>query len=80
MVILVLTACARLVAGNDGVAAIWQRAARTPQQMLQRIGARFDAMTGRYLVPSELGEGRNLPRGQFPPQDRHRIPSASHFP
>jgi predicted transposase YbfD/YdcC len=53
VVILVLTACATLVAGNDSVAAIWQWAARTPQEVLQRIGARYDALTGRYLVPSE---------------------------
>jgi hypothetical protein len=52
-VILVLTACATLVVGNDCVAAIWQWAAGTPQEVLARIGARFDALTGRYLVPSE---------------------------
>jgi hypothetical protein len=48
-----LTACATLVPGNDGVAAIWQWAARTPHEVLQRIGGRFDALTARYLVPSE---------------------------
>ena len=48
-----LTACATLVAGNDGVAAIWQWAARTQQEVLHRIGARLDPLTGRYLVPSE---------------------------
>jgi hypothetical protein len=53
VVILVLTACATLVVGNDGVAAIWQWAAGTSQEVLQRIGARFDALAGRYLVPSE---------------------------
>jgi predicted transposase YbfD/YdcC len=53
VVILVLTACATLVVGNDSVAAIWQWAARTSQEVLQRIGARFDALTGRYVVPSE---------------------------
>jgi predicted transposase YbfD/YdcC len=53
LVVLVLTACATLVAGNDGVAAIWQWAARTPQEVLHRIGARLDPLTGRYLVPSE---------------------------
>jgi len=52
-VILVLTACATLVPGNDSVAAIWQWAARTPHDVMQRIGARFDALTARYLVPSE---------------------------
>jgi predicted transposase YbfD/YdcC len=53
LVILVLTACATLVPGNDSVAAIWQWAARTPHDVLRRIGARFDALTARYLVPSE---------------------------
>ncbi|HKT02746.1 MAG TPA: ISAs1 family transposase, partial [Rugosimonospora sp.] len=53
VVILVLTACATLVVGNDSVAAIWQWAARTSQEVLHRIGARFDALTGRYVVPSE---------------------------
>lgn len=53
VVILVLAACATLVVGNDSVAAIWQWAAHTSQEVLQRIGARFDALTGRYVVPSE---------------------------
>ena len=53
VVILVLTACATLVVGNDSVAAIWQWAARTSQEVLARLGARFDPLTGRYLVPSE---------------------------
>jgi predicted transposase YbfD/YdcC len=53
VVILVLTACATLVVGNDSVAAIWQWAARTSQEVLHRIGARFDVLTGRYVVPSE---------------------------
>jgi predicted transposase YbfD/YdcC len=53
VVILVLTACASLVVGNDSVAAIWQWAARTSQEVLARLGARFDPLTGRYLVPSE---------------------------
>jgi predicted transposase YbfD/YdcC len=53
VVILVLAACATLVVGNDSVAAIWQWAAGTSQEVLHRIGGRFDALTGRYLVPSE---------------------------
>jgi hypothetical protein len=53
VVILVLTACATLVVGNDCVTAIWQWAASTDQEVLARIGARYDAWTGRYLVPSE---------------------------
>jgi predicted transposase YbfD/YdcC len=53
LVILVLTACATLVAGNDGVTAIRQWAARTPQNVLHRLGARRNPLTGRYLVPSE---------------------------
>ncbi len=53
LVILVLTACATLVAGNDGVTAIRQWAARTPQHVLHRLGARFNPWRGRYIVPSE---------------------------
>lgn len=53
VVILVLTACATLVAGIDGVTAIRQWAARTPQEVLQRLGARRNPLTGRWLVPSE---------------------------
>lgn len=53
LVILVLTACATLVVGNDSVAGIWQWAAGTPQDVLHRIGARFNPLLGRYTVPSE---------------------------
>lgn len=53
VVILVLAACATLVVGNDSVAAMWQWAAGTSQEVLARIGARYDALTGRYVVPSE---------------------------
>ncbi|GGM53545.1 ISAs1 family transposase [Micromonospora sonchi] len=53
VVILVLAACATLVVGNDSVAAIWQWATGTGQEVLARIGARYDALTGRYVVPSE---------------------------
>ncbi|MFV2104962.1 transposase family protein, partial [Micromonospora sp. LOL_024] len=53
LVILVLTACATLVVGNDSVAAIRQWAAGTPQDVLHRIGARFNPLSGRYTVPSE---------------------------
>jgi predicted transposase YbfD/YdcC len=53
LVILVLTACATLVTGNDGLTAIRQWAARTPQEVLHRLGARRNPLTGRYLVPSE---------------------------
>jgi hypothetical protein len=52
-VIPVPTACATLVVGNDSATAIRQWAARTPQQVLQRIGARFDSWRGRHTVPSE---------------------------
>jgi predicted transposase YbfD/YdcC len=51
--VLVLTACATLVVGNDCVAAIWQWAAGTGQDVLARIGACYDGWTGRYVVPSE---------------------------
>jgi predicted transposase YbfD/YdcC len=53
VVILALTACATLVVGGDSMAAIWQWAVRAPQAKLARIGARYDPLTGRYLVPSE---------------------------
>jgi predicted transposase YbfD/YdcC len=53
LVVLVLTACATLVVGNDSVAAIWQWAARTSPEVLERIGARRDPLAGRYVVPSE---------------------------
>jgi predicted transposase YbfD/YdcC len=53
LVILVLTACATLVTGNDSVTAIRQWAARTPQEVLYRLGARYHPLRRRYLVPSE---------------------------
>jgi hypothetical protein len=53
VVILVLTACATLVAGNDCLTAIWQWAAGTGQDVLARIGARYDGWAGRYVLPSE---------------------------
>lgn len=53
VVILVLTACATLVVGNDSATAIRQWAAGTPQDVLHRIGARFNPLLGRYTVPSE---------------------------
>jgi predicted transposase YbfD/YdcC len=53
LAILVLTACATLVVGNDSATAIRQWAARTPQDVLHRIGARFNPLLGRYTVPSE---------------------------
>ena len=62
MVILVLTACATLVVGNDSVTAIRQWAARTPQEILARLGARRNPLTGRYLVPSERTFRRVLAR------------------
>jgi hypothetical protein len=53
VVVLVPTACATLVVGGDCVAAIWQWAARSPQDKLARVGGRRNPLTGRYLVPSE---------------------------
>src|SRR5258706_451057 len=53
VVILVLTACATLVVGNDSVTAIWQWVARTPQEVLARLGARFNPWHGRHTIPSE---------------------------
>lgn len=62
VVILVLAACATLVVGNDSVTAIWQWAVGTGQEVLARIGARHDAFTGWYLVPSEATFRRVLTR------------------
>jgi predicted transposase YbfD/YdcC len=53
LVVLVLAACATLVVGGDSVAAIWQWSARAPQEVLGRIGARWDPLRGAFLVPSE---------------------------
>jgi predicted transposase YbfD/YdcC len=53
VVVLALTACATLVVGGDSIAAIWQWAARAPQEKLARSGASRDPLTGRYLLPSE---------------------------
>lgn len=53
LVVLVLTACATLVVGNDSVTAIQQWAARTSQHVLQRLGARRDPLLDRFVVPSE---------------------------
>lgn len=53
VVILALAAVATLVVGGDSMAAIWQWVARAPQDKLARIGARYDALSGRYLLPSE---------------------------
>jgi hypothetical protein len=50
VVILVLTACATLVVGNDCVAAIWQWAAGTSQDVLAGVGARFDPVGAENLV------------------------------
>jgi predicted transposase YbfD/YdcC len=53
LVILVLTACATLVPGNDSLTAIRHWAAGTPQDVLHRLGARYNPWRGRYMVPSE---------------------------
>src|SRR5258706_2268812 len=53
VVILVLTACATLVVGNDSVTGIGQWLARTPQEVLARLGARFNPWHGRHTIPSE---------------------------
>jgi len=53
VVILVLTACATLVVGNDSVSAIRQWAAGASQEVLARLGARRDPLRGRFVVPSE---------------------------
>jgi DDE_Tnp_1-associated len=53
VVVLALSACATLVVGGNSIAAIWQWAARTPQDRLAVLGARRDPWTGRFTVPSE---------------------------
>ena len=53
VVILVLTACATLVVGNDSRDRDLAVGRRYRQEVLARIGARYDGWTGRYLVPSE---------------------------
>jgi hypothetical protein len=60
VVILTLTACATLVVDGDSMAAIWQWAVRAPQTNLARTGARYDPLTGRYLVPGERTSRRVL--------------------
>lgn len=53
VVILALAACATLVVGSDSIAALWQWATRSSQAKLARLGARYDPLIGRYLVPSK---------------------------
>lgn len=53
VVVLALAACATLVVGSDSVTAIWQWAARAPQDRLARLGARWNPFTRRFVVPSE---------------------------
>jgi DDE_Tnp_1-associated len=64
LVILVLTACATLVAGNDGLTAIQQWAARTPQDVLHRLRARRNPLTGGHVVPGERTFRRVLADGE----------------
>ncbi|SPF02733.1 hypothetical protein SMA5143A_3491 [Streptomyces sp. MA5143a] len=53
MVNLALTACVTLVVGGHSIATTRQRVARAPQTKPARVGARYDPLTGRYLVPNE---------------------------
>jgi predicted transposase YbfD/YdcC len=53
VVVLALVACATLVVGSDSITAVWQWAARASQEVLARLGARRDFLTGHFLVPSE---------------------------
>jgi hypothetical protein len=62
VLILALTACATLVVGSDSVAAIWQWAARAPQEKLGRLGAGWNPFTRRFVVPSERTFRRVLAR------------------
>lgn len=62
VVVLALTACATLVVGSDSVTAIWQWAARAPQEKLARLGARWNPFTRMFVVPSERTFRRVLAR------------------
>lgn len=62
VLILALAACAVLVVGSDSVTAIWQWAARAPEDKLARLGARWNPFTGRFVVPSERTFRRVLSR------------------
>jgi hypothetical protein len=62
VLILVLAACATLVVGSDSVTAIWQWAARAPEEKLARLGARWNPFTRRFVVPSERTFRRVLSR------------------
>lgn len=62
VLILALTACATLVVGSDSVTAIWQWAARAPQDKLARLGARWNPWARRFVVPSERTFRRVLAR------------------
>lgn len=86
LVILVLTACATLMVGNDGVTAIRQWAARTPQDVLHRLGARRNPVTGKCsdsaatpAASTVSAPARNRVRHR-PAQNRCRSPSRGHFP
>ena len=57
-----LAACATLVVGSDSVTAIWQWAARAPEEKLARLGARWNPFTRRFVVPSERTFRRVLAR------------------
>src|SRR6266536_181520 len=63
LVILVLTACATLVVGNDSVAAIRQWAAGTPQDVMHRIGARYHPVAG----PVHGAQRTHVPAGPDQP-------------
>lgn len=52
VVVLVIAACA-VPAGCRSLAAIGQRAADLPQQILRAFGARRDPRTGMWVAPSE---------------------------
>ena len=62
VVVLALAACATLVVGSDSVTAIWQWSTRAPQQKLARLGARWNPLARRYVVPSERTFRRVLGR------------------
>jgi predicted transposase YbfD/YdcC len=62
VLILALTACATLVVGSDSVTAIWQWAARAPQDKLARLGARWNTFIRGFVVPSERTFRRVLAR------------------
>lgn len=61
MYVLALTACA-VLAGATSLLAIGEWIADAPPQVLERLGARYDPLTRRHLLPGESTVRRVLTR------------------